>query len=118
MKYMLLIYGPPDEVPAEGTPEAEAEMGQWFAYDRELRESGAFLGGDALYPASTATTVRVRDGERTLTDGPFAETKEVLGGYYAVDVPDLDGAVEWAAKMPNVGRGSVEVRPLVDFPAQ
>ena len=118
MKYMLLIYGPPDGVPAEGTPEAEAEMEAWFAVDGEMRESGAWLGGDALYPASTATTVRVRDGERMLSDGPFAETKEVLGGYYIVDVPDLDGAVEWAAKMPNVGRGSVEVRPLVEFAEQ
>lgn len=118
MKYMLLIYGPPDAVPAEGTPEAEAEMGQWFAFDREVRESGAWLGGDALYPAAAATTVRVRGGERALTDGPFAETKEVLGGYYIIDVPDLDAAVEWAAKLPNVGRGSVEIRPLVEFPEQ
>jgi hypothetical protein len=118
MKYMLLIYGAMDQGPAEGSPEAEAEMGRWFAFTQELRESGAWLGGEALHPGGAATTVRERDGQRSITDGPFAETKEILGGYYVIDVPDLDAAVEWAAKLPNVTYGSVEIRPVMEFPEQ
>jgi len=72
-------------------------------------------GGNALEPIETATTVQVRDGETILTDGPFAETKEILGGYYLIDVPDLDAALGWAAKMPNIAYGKVEVRPIVVF---
>jgi hypothetical protein len=88
------------------------------AYTEELQKAGALRAGDALQDVSTATTVRLQDGERMLTDGPFAETKEVLGGYYLVDVPDLDSAIEWAAKMPNLGYGSVEVRPIMEIPPQ
>lgn len=73
------------------------------------------LAGDALQPTTTATTVRVRDGRTMVSDGPFAETKEQLGGYYLVDVPDLDEALLWAERMPNVGRGSIEVRPVMEF---
>ena len=112
-QYMLLIYSPTDGGP---TPEqAQAEMPKWFEYTQALQESGAMVAGDALEPADTATTVRVREGETLLSDGPFAETKESLGGYYLVDVPDLDAALAWAAKIPNVGYGSVEVRPVVVF---
>jgi hypothetical protein len=112
-QYMLLIYSPTD---TSRTPEElEAEMPKWFAYTQELQESGAMVAGDALEPADTATTVRVRDGETVITDGPFAETKEALGGYYLLDVPDLDAALAWAAKIPNVGYGSIEVRPVVVF---
>lgn len=112
-KYMLLIYSPAGVQP---TPEQmEAEMPKWFAYTQELQESGAMVAGDALEPVDAATTVRVRDGETLISDGPFAETKEALGGYYLVDVPDLDAALAWAAKVPNVGYGSVEVRPVVVF---
>jgi hypothetical protein len=112
-QYMLLIYSPTDvERPAE---ELQAEMPRWFSYTQELQESGAMVAGDALQPVESATTVRVRDGETVISDGPFAETKEALGGYYLVDVPDLDAALAWAAKIPNVGYGSVEVRPVVVF---
>jgi hypothetical protein len=112
-QYMLLIYSPTD---TSRTPEElEAEMPKWFAYTQELQESGAMVAGDALEPADTATTVRVRDGETVITDGPFAETKEALGGYYLLDVADLDAALAWAAKIPNVGYGSIEVRPVVVF---
>jgi len=117
-QYMLLIYSPPDAGPAEGSPEAEQEFGRWFAYSDELAKAGAMVAGAPLQPGSTATTVRERDGERLLTDGPFAETREILGGYYLVDVPDLDAALEWAAKMPNIAYGSVEVRPVMEIPAQ
>ena len=113
-QYMLLIYSPTDSAPSE--EQIAAEMPKWFEYTAALQESGALVAGDALEPTDTATTVRVRDGETLLSDGPFAETKEALGGYYLVDVPDLDAALEWAAKIPNVGYGSVEVRPVVVFP--
>jgi hypothetical protein len=112
-QYMLLIYSPTDNTPTE--EQIAAEMPNWFEYTTALQESGAMVAGDALEPSDTATTVRVRDGETLLSDGPFAETKEALGGYYLVDVPDLDAALEWAAKVPNVGYGSVEVRPVVVF---
>jgi hypothetical protein len=112
-QYMLLIYSPTDARP---TPEQmEAEMPRWLAYTQELQEAGAMVAGDALHPAQTATTVRVRDGETVISDGPFAETKEALGGYYLLDVADLDAALAWAAKVPNVGYGSIEVRPVVVF---
>jgi hypothetical protein len=112
-QYMLLIYSPADSRPS---PEQMAdEMPKWFSYTQELQESGAMVAGDALQPVDTATTVRVRDGETVISDGPFAETKEALGGYYLVDVPDLDAALAWAAKIPNVGYGSIEVRPVVVF---
>jgi hypothetical protein len=75
------------------------------------------VGGEGLQPSATATTVRVRDGERMLTDGPFAETREQLGGYYLLDCPDLDAAIGWAAKIPGASSGAVEVRPVMDYEA-
>jgi hypothetical protein len=118
MKYMLLIYGDPAAGPQEGSPEAQAEFADWFKITEEMQQAGVLSDeGAALHPPEAATTVRLRDGERVLTDGPFAETKEVLGGYYIVDVPDLDTALDWAAKMPNAGYGSIEVRPVMEFPA-
>lgn len=113
-QYMLLIYAPRDGGPPPD--EMAAEMPRWFEYTAALRESGAMVAGEALEPTAAATTVRVRDGETVISDGPFAETKEALGGYYLVDVPDLDAALEWAARIPNVGYGSIEVRPVVVFP--
>ena len=111
-QYMLLIY-----LPAENLPDAgrEAETPRWIEYTEALRAAGVMRGGDALQPVETATTVRVRDGETLVTDGPFAETKEVLGGYYTIEVPDLDEALKWAARIPSAPRGSVEVRPVVVF---
>ncbi len=112
-QYMLLIY-----TPAEGGPsqdERAAEMPRWFEYTESLRNAGIMVSGDALHGVDAATTVRVRAGETQITDGPFAETKELLGGYYIVDVPDLDTALAHAARMPNVHYGSIEVRPVVDF---
>ena len=114
---MLLIYGDPADGPAGDSPEGQAEFGQWFQYHEQITESGVQLGGAPLQDTGTATTVRVRDDERVVSDGPFAETKEVLGGYYVVDVPDLDAAIDWAARMPHIGHGSVEVRPIMELPA-
>jgi hypothetical protein len=115
-QYMLLINIPTDgsPSPAEGGPSPE----DWFRYTQELQGAGVHVAGDALEQVESATTVRVRDGETLITDGPFAETKEVLGGYYIVDVPDLDAALKWAAKMPNIAYGSVEVRPVMVFDQQ
>jgi hypothetical protein len=115
-QYMLLIYGDPSKGPAEGSPEAEAEFKEWFSYTEALRDSGAFVSGDPLEPPSTATTVAVRNGDRVVTDGPFADTKEWLGGYYVVEAPDLDAALDHAVRMPNIDYGSVEVRPVMQIP--
>jgi hypothetical protein len=114
MQYALLIYGPDAaEVPSD---EAMAtEMDAYNAFATHIRERGAMRAGEALHPIATATTVRVRDGRTITTDGPFAETKEVLGGFYIVEAADLDEAIGYAAMIPGAARGSVEVRPIVDF---
>jgi hypothetical protein len=112
-QYVMLIYSP-----AEGGPSPEelaAEMPRWSEYTQSLKDAGLFVGGDPLQGPDVATTVRVRDGETQITDGPFAETKEVLGGYYLIDAPDLDTVLDHAARMPNVHYGSVEVRPIWDM---
>jgi hypothetical protein len=111
MQFALLIYD--DGVVWAGLSEEEqnAILGEYFAYTEELRKSGAHRGGEALQPTTTAKSVRVRDGEQLVTDGPFAETKEALGGYYVLDCDSFDEAVALAAKIPAAGRGAVEVRP-------
>jgi hypothetical protein len=115
MQYMLLIYGDQNGWESRG----EEERGQIFqaygAFTQELQGSGAMVAGDALQPTQTATTVRVRNDETVTTDGPFAETKEQLGGYYLVEASSLDEAIEWAAKIPGARHGSVEVRPVMVF---
>jgi hypothetical protein len=114
MKYLLLIYA--DERAYETLSEDERHE-LYAAYDvlmKDLAEKGQSLAGDELAPTSTATTVQVRNGERLITDGPFAETKEQLGGYFLVDVPDLDAAIDIAARIPSVHAGSIEVRPVMD----
>jgi hypothetical protein len=115
MRYLLSIYG--DESQMASAPEgAVREMSDAYAtFTAELREAGAMLGGDALQPTSSATTVRVRDGERLLTDGPFAETREQLGGFYLIECADLDEALAWAARIPGAAYGSIEVRPVMVF---
>ena len=114
MQYMLLIYD--DEQTWANL--SEAERGQIFqaygAYTEDMRQKGAFVAGDALQPTSTATTVRERNGDRLVTDGPFAETKEQLGGYYVIEVDSLDDALDWAARIPSAKLGSIEVRPVMD----
>ena len=111
-QYMLLLYSP-----VEGRPTPEqmaAEMPRWGEYTQSLKDAGLFVGGDALQGADVATTVRVRDGETQITDGPFAETKEFLAGYYLLEANDLDTVLEYAARVPNVHYASVEVRPIWD----
>ena len=114
MQYLLLIYTEePTEAPSEDA--IAAEMAGYNAFTQRVRDDGVFKGGEALHPSSTATTVRVRDGQTVATDGPFAETKEVLGGYYLLDAPDLDAAIAYAALIPSASHGSIEIRPIVDW---
>ncbi len=115
MLHALLIYNDPADAPAPESPEGQAEFQSWLSYTEELGRSGVLKAGEALHPQESATTVRRRDGETVVTDGPFAETKEVLGGFYVIDVEDLDAALAWAEKMPNIAYGSVEVRPVAVF---
>jgi hypothetical protein len=116
MRYLLLLYT--EETDMQPPPEVrQAEMDAYSKVTREIRERGLFQAGEALTPTSTATTVRVRNGETLTTDGPFAETKEALGGFYLIDAADLDEATEIAAKIPAAWRGSVEVRPIWELPS-
>ena len=109
MRYLLLIYGNPELAPA--TDDAMHRMlAEYGAYNGWLQETGMNLGGEALKDTVDATTVQVRDGNRIVTDGPFAETKEHLGGYYLIDAPDLDAAIEAAARVPGARTGKVEIR--------
>ena len=113
MKYMLLIYSDEQRWQRMADDERNAIYGEYFAYSDELAKSGALVAGAPLQPTAAATTVRVRDDETLTTDGPFAETKEQLGGYYLIDVETLDEALEWAAKIPSAKAGTIEVRPVV-----
>ena len=112
MQYMLLIYV--DEAQLEGRDEAEAQATtrEYMTFTGSIRESGNFVDGARLEPSTMATSVRVRDGQTLVTDGPFAETKEQLGGFYQLDVPSLDEALAWAKRVPSGEYGSVEVRPI------
>ena len=113
MKYLCLIYE--NEKAWADMPQAESDamMGEYFAFTDGFTKSGHLLGGNALQPTHTATTVRVRNGKISTTDGPFAETREQLGGYYLIEVEHLDEAIEWAAKIPSAPFGSIEIRPQV-----
>lgn len=114
MKYLLLIAEEEGLRADWSEQDQQADMRRWFDYTDELARAGALVDGQALHDSSTATTVRVADAETLTTDGPFAETKEVLSGYYLIDVDDLDAAVKWAARMPTVG--AVEIRPVMELP--
>jgi hypothetical protein len=111
-QYMLLICNPTEGLSPD---EAQAEHPKWMDYTQALSDAGVYVSGEALQPVATAATVRVRGDERLVSDGPFAETKEALAGYYVIDVADLDEALDWAARIPSVTRGSVEVRPVMVF---
>ena len=117
MKYMCLIYGV-DATAAPTPEEMRAEMDAYDAFTKEVVDRKMMLSAEALHPTHTATTVRVRNGKTTSTDGPFAETKEVLGGFYLLECKNLDEAIEMAAKIPGAKVGSIEVRPVVDFSQQ
>jgi hypothetical protein len=114
MKYVLLIYTSAQEWAAMPHEEQHAIYEEYGKVARELEERGVMRGGDQLADTPAATTVRIRDGEQLVTDGPFAETKEQLGGYFLVEVDDLDTAIELASKIPGARHGSVEVRPIIE----
>lgn len=115
MKYMLLIYNDPSREPAYGTPEFQAMMGGFFALNALMKSDGVLRGGDGLQGIETATSLRIKSGKVETMDGPFAETKEHLGGYYVIEVADLDAALKYAAQVPSATFGTIEVRPLMDY---
>lgn len=116
MQYMLLIYnGNTTDEPTPGTPEFDKYMEGYGAFTNEVKEKGVMVDGNPLQSVTTATTVRVRNGAPETIDGPFAETKETLGGYYLLDCKDIDEAIEYAAKIPTARYGSVEIRPIMVF---
>lgn len=117
MRYALLIYTaePTEQVPEDAM---KAQLDGYNAFTAHVRERGAYEAGEALDSTTTATTVRVRDGKTLTTDGPFAETKEALGGFYIVEAADLDDAIAYAAMIPGAGHGSIEVRPIFEWSAE
>jgi hypothetical protein len=115
MKYMALIYSDPALGPTYGTPEFGAMMQGYGALTAAMKKAGVFIAGDGLQDINTATSVRVRDKRTETMDGPFAETKERLGGYYIMECPDLDEALRYAAMIPSAAFGTVEIRPLANY---
>ena len=116
MQYMILIHDDESAWAAMTPAEAQAKHGEYMTLTEEMMKAGVMRSGDALKPSSTATTVRVRGGKTLTTDGPFAETKEQVAGYYIIDVANLEEALSWAARIPSVTFGSIEVRPVQEYP--
>jgi hypothetical protein len=114
MRYALLIYANEQDWASQTEEQSQAVNQEYMAFTKDIIDRGLMKGGEALQSTATATTVRVRDGETLTTDGPFAETKDQLGGFYLVDCKDLDEAIEVAARIPDVRRGSIEIRPVMD----
>jgi hypothetical protein len=114
MRYLALIYTEESTEPPTQT-EGRQMMAEYGDYTQMIKDRGAYLGGEALEPSASATTVRVRDGKVSTTDGPFAETKEQLGGYYLLNCADLDEAIDLAGKIPAARSGAIEVRPILEF---
>ena len=112
MQYLLMLYVNETGWPKLSKAEQEQGMAAYTAYTEALTKAGALKGTNRLQPSSSATTVRIASGKTQVLDGPYADSKEQLGGYYLIDVPDLDAALSWAARCPTVGHGVVEVRPL------
>ena len=120
MKYLVLIYDEDSANPSQEPPDMAAigaVMEEYNTYSQMLRDRGAYVAGEALQPVTTATTIRSRDGQMLTTDGPFAETKEALGGFYLIEAKDLDEALALGGACPGAKYGSIEVRPIVDFDA-
>ena len=115
MKYLCLIYDDQSRWATMSKEEAEAIMGEYFSFTDAIRKSGHYVAGESLQPTQTATTVRVRNGKISTTDGPFAETKEQLGGFYMIDAKDLNDAIQVASRIPSARLGCVEVRPVEVF---
>lgn len=117
MQYILMLYSEEARWPKLTKAEQEQAMGAYGAYTEALTKAGVLKGVNRLQPTSTATTVRVANGKSQVLDGPYVESKEQLGGYFVIDVADLDTAISWAARCPGANHGVVEVRPIWDMPA-
>jgi len=115
MRYLCLIYDEEKKLAGMSKGESDTFMGEYFAFTEDIKKSGHYVGGNALQPVNSATSVRVRGGKMSTTDGPFAETKEQLGGYYLIEAKDLNDALQVAAKIPSAKLGTVEVRPIQEF---
>ena len=115
MRYLCLIYDEEKKLAAMPKNESDAFMGEYFGFTEDIKKSGHYIGGNALQPVSTATSVRLRSGMMSTTDGPFAETKEQLGGFYLIEAKDLNDALQVAARIPSAKTGTVEVRPIQEF---
>lgn len=115
MQYMALIYSAPENSPVYGTPDFQKMMDGYFAFTAHLKEKGVYISGEGLKGSETATSLRVRVGKVETMDGPFAETKEHLGGYYVFEAPDLDTALKYAAMIPTAAYGTVEIRPVMTY---
>lgn len=115
MKYACLVYDSEKERAAISNAELDARVGEYFAFNEGIRKSGHYLAGEALQSVQTAVTVRIRDGKLSTTDGPFAETKEQLGGFYLINARDLNEAIQLVSKIPSARAGSIEVRPIRAF---
>jgi len=116
MQYLLLIYAKESDRARHSEAETGKIFQEYMEFSRGIRKSGHYVGGNALQPVATATTVRVKDGKTLTTDGPFAETKEQLGGYFLIEAKDLDEAIAIAARIPDARNGSIEVRPIMPTP--
>ena len=116
MQYLLMIYGSETDGANLSPQEMQSMYGKYMAVTQEMKDRKVYIGGNPLQPTATATSVRVRDGQTLTTDGPFAETKEQLAGYYLVDCKNLDEAIEYAAKIPGAALGTIEVRPIRVMP--
>ena len=115
MKYLCLIYDAEANAAKMSKADADAFMGEYYAFTEGIRKSGHYIGGNDLQPTQSATTIRMRNGKLSTTDGPFAETKEQLGGYYLIEARDLNDAIQVAARIPSARIGSVEVSPIMEF---
>ncbi|MEZ5293526.1 MAG: YciI family protein [Vicinamibacterales bacterium] len=118
MRYLCLIYDDEKAMAAMPKADMDAMMGQYFAFTQDIKTSGHYVAGEALHPVASATTLRIRNGKTGTTDGPFAETKEQLGGFYLIEAKDLNEALQIAGRIPSARYGSIEVRPVVDFSQQ
>ena len=112
MQYLMLIYGNEAEIEAVSRDAASAQMAEYVRFKDAMKQAGVYVGSNRLRPTAAATSVRIRNGKPSMVDGPFAETKEQLGGYYLIDVPDLETAQSWALRCPAAAHGTVEVRPV------
>jgi hypothetical protein len=118
MRYVCLIYDDEKKMAGMSKSDGDSFMGEYFQFTEDVKKSGRYVAGEALQPISSATSVKVRNGKLSTTDGPFAETREQLGGFYLIDARDLNEALQIASRIPSAKTGTIEVRPVVDFSAQ